>query len=178
MDANELAALEQLNEATNEAMESSDDLVASLREQIEGYKKLYDQSLDGAQDLATAMDKQLQGRTSRRRLSIVVGAVALIIGLLALWNSSSVGTGFHQTLLVTAGGALLTFCLVELILDKIIEIPSREARNLQKAVGIYKLLNEELVDRGKDLLERMNRNDSEIDKILEKRKKIAFPDNP
>lgn len=174
MDDNELAAVSQLIDAVNNTIESYNDLVDSLRAQIERYKEIYGQSLDDAQSLVAAMDEQLQGRTRRIRLSIIVGTVALIIGLLALWNSSSVGTGFHQTLLVTAGGALITFCLVELILDKLIEIPSKEARKLQKAVDIYKSLNKKVVDQGKALLESMNKIDSDVDKLLEKRNTISL----
>ena len=81
-------------------------------------------------------------------------------------------------LLIAAGGALITFCLVELILDKIIEIPSREAGKQQKLVEIYKSQSAGMANINKDLLKKTNEHDAEIDKLLPELKKIAFPNQP
>jgi hypothetical protein len=105
----------------------------------------------------------------------VVGVIAIIAGVLALWGSSSIKAGFFQMLLIATGGALITFCLVELILDKIIEIPSREAGRQRKLVDIYKSQSKEMANINKDLLKRTNEYDAEIDKLLPELKKIAFP---
>jgi len=112
----------------NRAMQSHYGTVELPHKQGESYQALIDYYLNGIQDQISSMDKQLKDRTSRIRLTTVVGAIAIIAGVLALWDSSSIGAGFHQTLLIATGGALITFCLVELILDKIVEIPSKKQR--------------------------------------------------
>jgi len=152
--------------------------INGLREQVKGYKKALDDSSTAAQELVSAIDEQLKNRASRIRLSIAVGALAIIAGVLALWGGSSIRSGFFQMLLIAAGGALITFCLVELILDKIIEIPSREAGKQQKLVEIYKSQSAGMANINKDLLKKTNEHDAEIDKLLPELKKIAFPNQP
>jgi hypothetical protein len=163
---------------SQDIMQVSYNEINGLREQVKGYKKALDDSSTAAQELVSAIDEQLKDRASRIRLSIAVGALAIIAGVLALWGSSSIKSGFFQMLLIAAGGALITFCLVELILDKIIEIPSREAGKQQKLVDIYKSQSTGMANINKDLLKKTNEHDAEIDKLLPELKKIAFPNQP
>jgi hypothetical protein len=166
---------DDLIKLSKDIMQVSYKEINGLREQVEGYKKALDDSSTAAQELVSAIDEQLKERASRIRLSIVVGVIAIIAGVLALWGSSSIKAGFFQMLLIATGGALITFCLVELILDKIIEIPSREAGRQRKLVDIYKSQSKEMANINKDLLKRTNEYDAEIDKLLPELKKIAFP---
>jgi hypothetical protein len=117
---------------------SSYDMIKNLCKLAEEYEKALDGFSEGANKLATTLDKQVDDRTRRIRLSILVGAIAFFASILAFWNSSSVGVGFHQILLIALGGALITFCLVELILNKIVEIPSKQAKANRELANIYK----------------------------------------
>lgn len=172
MDVNDLIKLSE------EATQASYNTINDLHEQVKGYKEVLDYSSKGTQGLVSALDRQSRDRTSRIRLSIVVGAIAIILGVLALWNSSSIGVGFHQTFLIAAGGALITFCLVELILDKIIEIPSREAKKHRELVDIYRSHNQKVADLTQNLLEGTKETDARLDELLPRMKKVAFPNEP
>lgn len=125
---------------------SSYDMIKDLCSLAEEYENGLAGFSEGANMLATTLDKQLKDRARRIRLSISAGVIALIVGILALWNSSSVGVGFHQTLLITLGGALITFCLVDLLLDKIVEIPSKQAKANRELADIYKSYVEKFPD--------------------------------
>jgi hypothetical protein len=152
------------------------ELISMLRERLESYKVALDSSSTGIQNLISEMGELLKARTSRTLLSIVVGAIAIIGGVVVLWYSSSIGAGFHQTLLIAIGGALITFCLVELILDRVIEIPSREAKKLEGQVDKLKSLNTQIADGAQVLLESMREMDERLDEVLPQLKKSAFPD--
>lgn len=172
MDDNDVVAL------LERAMQSHYETVELLQKQGESYQALIDQYVNGIQDQISAMDKQLKDRTSRIRFTTVVGAIAIIAGILALWDSSSIGVGFHQTLLIATGGALITFCLVELILDKIVEIPSKEAKKNQERVDIIKDYLKKLADQGKTLSEEDKKRNAALAEEVKKLRKIAFPDEP
>jgi hypothetical protein len=90
------------------------------------------------------MNEELAARAKRRRISLTVGLLAAILGIYLLWDSTTIGIGFHQTVAIAAGGALFTFFLVELIIHSIVEIPTREAIEREKQVNQIKTLIEDM----------------------------------
>ena len=175
MDDNDLAKL------IDSTLRASYETISNLREQVKGYKEILENSSNvEAQHLISGMEEGLKARKGRIGLSLVVGAVALAGGIAALWNSSSVGTGFHQTLLIAVGGALITFCLVELILDKVIEIPGKEARKLEKLLDDFKSDNQKQEDRKAELIQQLlvdtEETDARLDELLPQLRKATFGD--
>ncbi len=64
----------------------------------------------------------------------VVGSLALVFGLLALVGCSLLGHGFGQILLGALGSALLTFVLIDLLMHRLINIPSKELKKSERNV--------------------------------------------
>lgn len=94
-------------------------------------------------ELTSSMDAEREARSKRRRFVRTVGLLAAILGVYLLWDSSRIGAGFHQTAAVAAGGALITFVLVELMLHSIVELPTREAKKREEQVnGLKKIVKE------------------------------------
>jgi hypothetical protein len=176
VDDNDLAGL---LDSANRAYYKS---ISNLREQVKGYKDILKYSSNAeAQQLISGMEERLSARKRRIGLSLGVGVVALGGGVIALWNASSVGVGFHQTILIAVGGALITFCLVELILDKIIEIPGKEARKLEKLLNDFKAENQKQEEKKANIIQNLLTDTDETDASLDRlllQLKSSFGDEP
>ena len=120
----------------------------------------------------------MNDRRRRRRLTISAGIVAVIAGVLALWGSSSISQGFFQTLLIALGGALVTFCLVDLILDKIVEIPSKEAKKNRELASLYKGYVQKLAEISPGLSEGGSKVRKSADTVLTAMKNLGYSRTP
>lgn len=160
MDEADLLAL------VNDSMTSSYELADTLHQRMKAYQQMLNDSAAGGHALASSMDEQLTERASRIRFSIMVGAIAIVAGVLALWGSSTMSAGFDQALLVATGGALITFCLVELILNKIVEIPAKEARKREKEVSALKTYVEALATIDENLSNDTKGTDAELEALM------------
>jgi hypothetical protein len=176
MDDNDLAQL--LHDATeliNNSKEANYEVLDLAYSLLKAYKEALNSSRTGVENLISGMNQQLMARKRRILLSIVVGVIALALGLLALWNSSKIGAGFHQAFLIAAGGALITFCLVELLLDRILEISSKQVRETIKHVDELKSLNAQISDKARELVENGKPLEERLDEVLPQLKALAFP---
>ena len=158
MDDNERRLMSEATAVMTKLRQTSTTLLEQQQEYLKAWEDVFEQSLEGTRGLLKAMDDESQARTTRMRWSVATGLVALVLGVLALWNSATwnsatVGAGFHQTLFVAAGGALITFFLVELILHRILVISSADANKRKEIVEKYRSLNKKLVAVGHELLE-------------------------
>lgn len=156
-----------VNPTVDELLKMKDETIRSAIETInveEGYtaqfEELYNLSKTYLRDLLSAIDEQSKARTSRIRMILVIGLLSLIAGVLSLWRSSMISTGFWQTFLVTLGGALITFSLVSLVLEKIAEIPSKEEKKRRGIVRQYTTLNKKLLAQA-DEVSRQVKEDRE-----------------
>jgi hypothetical protein len=176
MDDNDLAKLlHDAKEMLDNTRQANYEVLNLTYNLLKAYKMALDTSKTGVQSLVSGMGQQSKGRKIRVRWSFAIGAIALIAGYLALWNSSTIGAGFHQTALIAIGSALITFCLVDLLLDKIIEIKSREARAVEKEVDKLTSLNTQIANKAQDLLENGKDLEERLDKVLPQLKTLAFP---
>jgi hypothetical protein len=166
MDDNERRLMSEATAVMTKLRQTSTTLLEQQQEYLKAWEDVFEQSLEGTRGLLKAMDDESQARTTRMRWSVATGLVALVLGVLALWNSATVGAGFHQTLFVAAGGALITFFLVELILHRILAISSADANKRKEIVEKYRSLNKKLVAVGHELLEDQRNVNAQVNRLL------------
>jgi cytoplasmic iron level regulating protein YaaA (DUF328/UPF0246 family) len=65
---------------------------------------------------------------------------------------------------------------VSLILEKLVEIPSKEERKQKKLVSLHRSTNKELTAIGNDLLDKTRKLEEETAEKLREMRKLAFPD--
>lgn len=148
-------------------------IIETLQEKVKTYGEALDSSASATKALTTKMEEQLKVRKDRRRLTILLGAAALILGVLALLDSSFIGVGFHQTWLVAVGGALVTFFLVDLILDRMLEIPNQKAKEIGKDVEKLKSLNAKMTELAQVLVDEAQKDRELEPAFLEIKRRIA-----
>jgi undecaprenyl pyrophosphate phosphatase UppP len=158
--------------------QSAYNTIEDLSNTIAAYEEAIGYFSDGASQLASVLDRQVNDRRRRRQLTISAGIVAVIAGVLALWGSSTISQGFFQTLLIALGGALVTFCLVDLILDKIVEIPSKEAKKNRELAGLYKDYVQKLAEIRPGLSEGGSEVRKGADAILTAMKNLGYSRTP
>jgi phage-related tail protein len=153
---------------TNKTIQDVGQIAVNLRETVKKYQINLDQSASAMRDLTSKMDTRIQDRKVRIRRRVLIGASAVVAGILALWGSSSISAGFPQTLLVATGGALITFFLVELVLNGIVEISGREAKKHQEEVNTLKDINANLATRMQHLLKEARQSEDGLDELIAK----------
>ena len=166
MDDNERRLMSEATAVMTKLRQTSTTLLEQQQEYLKAWEDVFEQSLEGTRGILKAMDDESQARTTRMRWSVATGLVALVLGVLARWNSATVGAGFHQTLFVAAGGALITFFLVELILHRILAISSADANKRKEIVEKYRSLNKKLVAVGHELLEDQRNVNAQVNRLL------------
>jgi hypothetical protein len=113
-------------------IKSEQELRNLVTEAFEGTLSLYQQTSSVVDTLTLRINALLKARSHNWRWTIAIGVAALILGVLTLWDSASIGVGFHQNFSIALGGALITFVLVEIFLHRMLEITSAEAKKAEE----------------------------------------------
>lgn len=148
-------------------------LMQSLLKSNDADRKMLEDFLADVTRLTGEMEKQSYVRSRRRRFRWSVAIAVVALGLLAIFWSSTIGTSFAKTLLETVAAALITFGLVEVALNDIVEIPTKTVIKQDRIVSELKSGIEKIAKILNDSLDKTAQGQRDVANLIETMKEAT-----